>query len=410
MPGVRITPFTTRSVLIVPPVVSRPYTFEEGVWTEVENYKDLNYILSNDHCIFVEQPPLGNQCVVCNSEKDSTFVRVDDAATGCERREEYQRGEVYCLPPHMYRLVMRRNDFAPISLIQSLRQKPDARVLITRGLGLGDILLSLPAVRTLKEQFPDVEIWYRCQEEYKRIFWNNPFVTKTVDLGEAYDYAPFDLLLDWQYAVESHPEQAKVLRTDLFADIMGLKVVSSYEMPLEVKPEEREKMLGMLPEQRGPLVAIHTEGANFRRMISAGKVGKIMQALVKQGLTPMCLHHTYNAHWDMEGVVNLTGKTLPIGRLFAAIDIADVVLCGDSGPTHVANALGKPTVALYGHVDAKLRVKDQPNCVVIQGNKYANCSPCNDHESKQCAAPAQCIEKIPNELIVDTIMGLVGQI
>jgi len=57
---------------------------------------------------------------------------------------------------------------------------------------------------------------------------------------------------------------------------------------------------------------------------------------------------------DVEGLANqipdatnLVGKTnLP--QLVALLDRADVVIANDSGPMHIAAALGKPLVAIYG--------------------------------------------------------------
>jgi len=48
--------------------------------------------------------------------------------------------------------------------------------------------------------------------------------------------------------------------------------------------------------------------------------------------------------------VNLAGRTT-LAQMIAALDRARVVIANDSGPLHVAVALGKPVVALYGPTD-----------------------------------------------------------
>jgi heptosyltransferase I len=46
------------------------------------------------------------------------------------------------------------------------------------------------------------------------------------------------------------------------------------------------------------------------------------------------------------GVTNLVGRT-SLTQLFALIDAADVVICPDSGPAHMATAAGTPVIGLY---------------------------------------------------------------
>ena len=48
----------------------------------------------------------------------------------------------------------------------------------------------------------------------------------------------------------------------------------------------------------------------------------------------------------MEPVVNLVGKT-SLKELFALISAADLVICPDSGPAHMATAAGTPVVSLF---------------------------------------------------------------
>ena len=47
-----------------------------------------------------------------------------------------------------------------------------------------------------------------------------------------------------------------------------------------------------------------------------------------------------------DGVTNLVGRTT-LKQMFALIEAADLVLCPDSGPAHMATAAGTPVVGLY---------------------------------------------------------------
>jgi heptosyltransferase-2/heptosyltransferase-3 len=54
---------------------------------------------------------------------------------------------------------------------------------------------------------------------------------------------------------------------------------------------------------------------------------------------------------DNTVLTNLAGQTANIAQLVWVLDQADMVLGVDSGPLHIADALGKPTLHLYGPSD-----------------------------------------------------------
>ena len=81
---------------------------------------------------------------------------------------------------------------------------------------------------------------------------------------------------------------------------------------------------------------------------------------------------------------------------------AAIVLSGDSGPLHMAVALGRPTVSLYGPTDPVLSGPypgaGQP-AVVLRKGIY--CSPCYNHyETAECrfGNPVCMIDITPREV------------
>jgi heptosyltransferase-2/heptosyltransferase-3 len=50
-------------------------------------------------------------------------------------------------------------------------------------------------------------------------------------------------------------------------------------------------------------------------------------------------------------LINVAGQTANIAQLVWVLEQADMVLGVDSGPLHIADALGKPTLHLYGPSD-----------------------------------------------------------
>jgi ADP-heptose:LPS heptosyltransferase len=107
----------------------------------------------------------------------------------------------------------------------------------------------------------------------------------------------------------------------------------------------------------------------------------------------------------------LTGSTT-IGELAAVLEGAAVVLSGDSGPLHMAVALGRPTVSLYGPTDPALSgphpAPGQPTAVLRKG---IYCSPCYNHyETAECrfGNPVCMIDITPDEVLDATraVLGL----
>jgi heptosyltransferase-2 len=91
--------------------------------------------------------------------------------------------------------------------------------------------------------------------------------------------------------------------------------------------------------------------------------------------------------------INIAGKT-PLRMLAGVISLSDVIISNDSGPMHLANALGIPVVALFGPtIPAVTRPFHQPYKVI---KKEVPCWPCSYRE---CPYEHQCMLKItPQEV------------
>lgn len=81
-------------------------------------------------------------------------------------------------------------------------------------------------------------------------------------------------------------------------------------------------------------------------------------------------------------IFDLTGA-FNIKQLIYAINFMHAVISNDSGPMHIAAALNKPQIALYGATHTKLGFRPlNDNAEIIQKNLY--CQPCSLHGSDSC--------------------------
>ncbi len=99
-------------------------------------------------------------------------------------------------------------------------------------------------------------------------------------------------------------------------------------------------------------------------------------------------------------IQNLCGKTT-LQELSLIIDNAECVISCDTGPMHLASALGTKLIALFGPSDP-FRTGPFRGSII---REKIECSPCN---KKRCASPL-CMEKIQPEYVFKKLVEKVGK-
>ncbi len=94
--------------------------------------------------------------------------------------------------------------------------------------------------------------------------------------------------------------------------------------------------------------------------------------------------------------INLIGRTT-LMQLGALIESCDLYLTCDSGPMHIAAAVGTPTVALFGPTSPTRHGPYGENHGVIE--KPVSCRPCYKRKCIRKDLPHLCMTEIdPNEV------------
>jgi heptosyltransferase-2 len=99
------------------------------------------------------------------------------------------------------------------------------------------------------------------------------------------------------------------------------------------------------------------------------------------------------------GCINLTGKTT-LRELLAYLSLADLVVANDSGPMHLAAALKRPLIALFGSSDPKRTFPFYAEGAKLLQAKFP-CSPCF---LKQCPKKLFCLEALSVEKVLETVL------
>lgn len=99
-------------------------------------------------------------------------------------------------------------------------------------------------------------------------------------------------------------------------------------------------------------------------------------------------------------IVNVAGKT-SLHDLFLLLKMCTVLITNDSGPMHVAAALGTPLVAIFGSTSPELTGPLGPQSVVVQ--EKPACSPCF---LRECPIDLRCMTRITAEQVVGEVLKL----
>jgi ADP-heptose:LPS heptosyltransferase len=79
------------------------------------------------------------------------------------------------------------------------------KFLIIRFSSIGDIVLTTPVIRCLKQQVPNAEIHFLTKQEYRGLVANNPYIDKIQVLSSSWDLMMHQLEYeDYDYVIDLH--------------------------------------------------------------------------------------------------------------------------------------------------------------------------------------------------------------
>ena len=103
------------------------------------------------------------------------------------------------------------------------------------------------------------------------------------------------------------------------------------------------------------------------------------------------------------GVLDLAGRT-DLAQLAAVLERAAVVVVGNTGPAHLAAAVGTPVVSLFSPVVPADRWAPWGVPVRLLGDQHA---PCRDTRARECPVDGHpCLTGVPPDEVVAAVTGL----
>lgn len=155
----------------------------------------------------------------------------------------------------------------------------------------------------------------------------------------------------------------------------------------------------------GPLVALHPYATHPDKAWIPECWTALARALREGGARCCVIGQGASSPYG-EDVADFTGRTT-LRESCALLAAADVLVTGDSGPMHLAGAVGTPVVALFGPTTREWGFfPEGPRDVVVEPDMP--CRPCSLHGSSRCRQAVGCMAHITPERVVKAVMDVLG--
>ncbi|MFE9747678.1 glycosyltransferase family 9 protein [Saccharothrix saharensis] len=162
------------------------------------------------------------------------------------------------------------------------------------------------------------------------------------------------------------------------------------------------------PDEIGPYVVVHPGASVPARAWSPDRCAQAVTALAGAGHRVLVTggpneteltRHVAGAHG-----VDLGGRTT-FAELAGLLARADAVVVGNTGPAHLAAAVGTPVVSLFSPVvPARRWAPYGPH--VLLGDQNA---PCRDSRARECPVPGHpCLDRVTPDQVVTAVAELAG--
>jgi heptosyltransferase-2 len=334
------------------------------------------------------------------------------------------------------------------------------RILLLRLSAIGDVVLTSPLIRALRQRFPNARIDFVIKESFAELMAHNPRLDSVyrfdpasgvpglVQLGQQLRRQRYDVVLDLHRnfrtiiltrlcaAPRSGHYHKHVLRRWLFVKFKAATV--------QRIPPVAQRYL-----QAAAFLNLPNDGANPELFWSAAHEAEALRALLQAGWKKeralLCLAPGagyFTKRWPIEyfsevarelagshknfalailggeqdcelgrylrehsraEILDLTGKCSLLASA-AIIKRSRLVLANDSGLMHIAEAVGTPVLALFGSTTRELGFFPQRATSRVLEQLNLDCRPCSHLGYHACPARHfRCMKEITPQRVLDEI-------
>lgn len=348
----------------------------------------------------------------------------------------------------------------------------DEKILVRGVNWIGDAVMTLPALKALKNAFPESKVSLLVKPSVAPIFERNPFVDEVIlyekrfeqilgklKLAQRLRKARFSRAVLFQNAFDAaliaylariperigyerdgrgilltkripfNRDDRKIHHIDYYLNLLrAVGIRAEHSLPwVYCFPDERRAARDILDHMSRPLLGINPGAAygSAKRWLperfvevalwfirdTKGSVvifGGENELDITQEIEKRMLAGQGGRGWSEKGffctpdhLKNMAGRT-SLRELVTLISECDVLLSNDSGPMHIAYAVGTPLVALFGSTDPSLTGPLGRGNVVLK--PVLPCSPCFERTCR--GNDMRCMYDIAQDDVYLAVKGL----
>ena len=307
-------------------------------------------------------------------------------------------------------------------------------ILVISLSNIGDVVLTLPVIDTLKENFPNarinVVVGPKATELINNDFRLNPIIfDKRMPLKSKIGFLiylmkqKFDLIVDLRhggfvrllgarYKTSAFLKVPKTIEHAKYRHLYKLKstlpkIGKFYSLAeISTNQNDREKIDRLLDENKiaaGGFIAVSAGAASHWKRYKASGFAKVCDYLYDKFNLKIVMVGDKNDIGIVEDIANLM-KNKPVNfagqtnlrELAYLLKKAKLVISNDSGVMHMASYLDVPTLAIFGPTDPKKYGPWNSKSLVIK--EEIDCSPCEDSSCRY--GHHNCMNLLSEERII----------
>lgn len=293
------------------------------------------------------------------------------------------------------------------------------KILVIGLSNLGDALLTYPAMHALWAAYPDAEVHVLASPRTWELFTHDHRVKlvwtwdKKADLSKQLDLLwrlrrqDFDMVVDFRNTLIPfflgvkrrtpllRKRPAHQHRAQTHMDLVTGLGVPPYNGPMTLpyEPDDEQEAAKWLEPGKRPVILVPGARSHLKRWLPD------RFALIADRLVERCNAQIILIGEESEGpiaesvrramkqpVTDRVGKTT-LRQLAALLKQTRLMVTNDSACLHAAEAMGVPTVAIFGPTDDKKYGPRNPRSIVMR--KKLSCAPC---ERAQCYRAHECMQ------------------
>jgi ADP-heptose:LPS heptosyltransferase len=317
-------------------------------------------------------------------------------------------------------------------------------ILVVHQGALGDLIVALPAVRTLREFLLPAQLDMMGHPRTLALIHGHPYADNIIDINRG-EMAPFfheAAILPSQicaylrrFAAAFYFGQSTIFADNLrragvgktfrlppflagrthaidhyLSSLNALGISSIYAQPMIYLRNEELKKAREFFYQTGwdlnGIICLHPGAGSRKKAWPTDRFAAVATALARKSHKILIVQGPADEA-ATEEVIAYLGSTpylliysVPLTQLAALMSYASLFLGNDSGISHLAAALGVPTIAIFGPTDPLCWAPRGAKAFWLQGQ--AACTPCTRDEQHLCERQ-QCLEGIQVEQVIALI-------